>query len=634
MQKKLSISLVASFLLATTNLFSAQNLETITVNSSAIKSDEKTATFSTEIYTKEDIDKSKSKDIYEFLSSQTSVNVNSYFGNTFSQLLDLRGYGISNGGENLIVLVNGRRMNNIDSAPQLLSSIPIDSIEKIEILKGTGSVQFGDGANAGVINIITNGINESYIKAYVGNNGVKNGTLSFGHSFDKVIINGYTDYSSTDGDIYNSNDEKNDNYNKNKKIGVTYFPIDELELNLSRSYSNMNTKYGSSITLDDYENNINRTSYFTEQYFRSYVTSAGVKYNINSNLFLELDFNDENKLSRYSSGWASNYDYKSFGSKLNYNYEDLKIAVGIDGFSGDRISSSDTTTKDNKAVFISAEYNITDDLKISSGVRRENVEYKYQPNSGSSLEQDDYLNAYDVGINYVLDDKSSIFANYNRSYQAPDIDKFFTYGSFNNFIEPSKVHNYTVGYNNILQNNKFKFSIFRADLKNEIYYYNTGSWLTSFNTNIDKSHKYGLEIFDKYLINENLYTSFNYSYIIAKIDEENEGNGTYNGKYLPGVSKHNITVNLGYYINNINTILSHTYKSSAYASNDFENNFIQKQEAYNSTDFTISYTYQNLELFGKIQNIFDKKNGMWIRDDAIYPINFERTYYAGMKVKF
>ncbi|MEZ4694113.1 MAG: hypothetical protein R2837_09025 [Aliarcobacter sp.] len=27
---------------------------------------------------------------------------------------------------------------------------------------------------------------------------------------------------------------------KLKKIGVTYFPIDELELNLSRSYSNMN----------------------------------------------------------------------------------------------------------------------------------------------------------------------------------------------------------------------------------------------------------------------------------------------------------------------------------------------------------------------------------------------------------
>ena len=60
MQKKLSISLVASFLLATTNLYSTQSLEPITVTSSLIKSDEKSATFATEIYTKEDISKSKS----------------------------------------------------------------------------------------------------------------------------------------------------------------------------------------------------------------------------------------------------------------------------------------------------------------------------------------------------------------------------------------------------------------------------------------------------------------------------------------------------------------------------------------------------------------------------------------------
>ena len=136
------------------------------------------------------------------------------------------------------------------------------------------------------------------------------------------------------------------------------------------------------------------------------------------------------------------------------------------------------------------------------------------------------------------------------------------------------------------------------------------------------------------MINDNLYTSFNYSYIVAKIDEEDEGDGAYNGKDLPGVSRHNITVNLGYKINNINTVLSHTYRSSTFAANDFENNFTQKQDAYHSTDLGTSYTYKNLELFAKIQNLFDRSNGLWISDDVIYPINFERTYYAGMKVKF
>jgi iron complex outermembrane receptor protein len=189
MQKKLSISLVASFLLATTNLFSAQSLETITVNSSLIQTDEKNATFATEIYTKEDIESSKSKDVYDFLSSQTSVNVSSSYGNTFSQKIDLRGYGIGDGYQNIVVLVNGRRLNNIDMTSQLLSSIPLESVSKIEILKGTGSVVYGDGANAGVINIITNGGNDNYVKAYVGNNGTKNGTASLGFVHKKIIAN-------------------------------------------------------------------------------------------------------------------------------------------------------------------------------------------------------------------------------------------------------------------------------------------------------------------------------------------------------------------------------------------------------------------------------------------------------------
>ena len=193
MQKKISTRLVASFLLATTNLYSVQNLETITVNSALIKSDEKNATFATEIYTKQDIENSKSKDVYDFLSSQTSVNVSPSFGNTFSQKLDLRGYGIGDGYQNIVVLLNGRKLNNIDMSTQLLSSIPLESVEKIEILKGTGSVAFGDGANAGVINIITNGKNDNYIKSYVGNNGTKNAKDSLRFNYEKKIANSLID---------------------------------------------------------------------------------------------------------------------------------------------------------------------------------------------------------------------------------------------------------------------------------------------------------------------------------------------------------------------------------------------------------------------------------------------------------
>ena len=40
--------------------------------------------------------------------------------------------------------------------------------------------------------------------------------------------------------------------------------------------------------------------------------------------------------------------------------------------------------------------NINDKVKVSSGVRRENVEYEYKPNGAESLKNDEYLNAYDL----------------------------------------------------------------------------------------------------------------------------------------------------------------------------------------------------------------------------------------------
>ena len=646
--KKTKISLVACIILAT-NLYSNETkLETITISANPIETDEKKATFATEIYTKKDIEQSKSKDIYDFLASQTSVNVMPNFGNKFSQSLDIRGYGIENGYQNIAVVVNGRRLNNIDMVPQLLSSIPLESIEKIEILKGSGSVKYGDGANAGVISITTDKKNSNYLKAYLGNNTSKGGAASFGYGNDYIIANAYVDYNSTDGSIKDNRGNSDENNIRNMNFSVVFTPIEELELSLSRTYSNMTTNYARPISLKQYNEDPNRTSGFNKQYFSSYVTTAGARYDFNQNFFIDATFSDEDKISKFGTSPDTQYDYKSFASTFNYRSDIFKGTAGIDGFKGDRFNFAssfgtpeNTTSKNNLAMFTSLEINPIDDLTFSAGARKEKVEYKYEPQNGMDLNQKDRLNAYDFGVNYALTQNQSIFANYNRGFQAPDIDRFFSTDwttmatTFNGFIEPAKVNTYTLGYNNFQENNKLKIALFRANLKNEIYFYNTGNWMIpSYNTNIDKSHKYGLEVYDKFLINENLYTSLNYSYIKAKIDRENEGNGVYDGKDLPGVSKHNLTLGLGYDFYKFSTFLSHSYKSSAYAINDFKNDFKQKQEAYHSTDFSVSFKHKELEIFGKIQNLFDQKNGLWVQDDSIYPVNFERTFFAGMKVSF
>jgi iron complex outermembrane receptor protein len=640
--KKTKLSMAVAILLSSTSIYAVENinLEAIDITSSSFDTKENQTTFSTELYTQKDIQNSNAKDLYDFFNSQTSIITMPGYGNPFSQKIDIRGYGITNGYQNVVITVNGRKLNNIDMTPQLLSSISLDNIENIEIIKGSGSVQYGDGTNAGIINIKTKAKNSNYIKSYIGNDNTKNSIVSLGYADDNIIINGFLDYFTTDGnrviDNSNNTDEK---YNKNKSLSLIYFPNDNLELRLNRTYANMNTKYANPLTQNQFYDNPSQIGMadwsgntYSEQYLSSYVTKLGATYYISNNYNFDIDFFDEDKLSKYASGFQSNYEYKSLNSKFNIEKDTYKISFGITGFTGDRKGSDNTTTKENIGHFIASEYDINPNLKFSLGAREEKIDYKYKPNSGNSLEYDESLNAYDIGLNYSINSNNTIFINYNKSFQTPDIDRFFSGGfgnipkTFNSFIKPAKVNTINLGYNNFSQNNKLKVTLFRSDLNNEIYYNSS----TYTNTNIDKSHKYGLELFDKYKITNNIFASINYNYIIAKIDKEEN----FNDKYIPGVSKHNINLNLGWKDSKLSTVLSHSYRSQAYSSDDFANSATQKQKAYNSTDLSANYKYKSFEFFAKVQNIFDKKNGMWIADDQIYPINFERTYYTGIKYEF
>ena len=70
------------------------------------------------------------------------------------QTLDLRGFG-ETAGSNLVILVDGVRQNEGDMTGTALGWVPVTSIERIEIVRGSSSVLYGEGATAGAINIIT-----------------------------------------------------------------------------------------------------------------------------------------------------------------------------------------------------------------------------------------------------------------------------------------------------------------------------------------------------------------------------------------------------------------------------------------------------------------------------------------------
>jgi len=68
--------------------------------------------------------------------------------------LDLRGFG-SAADVNQVVVVDGVRVSEPDLGGTRLAGIPIESVERIEVLRGSGAVLYGEGATGGVIVITT-----------------------------------------------------------------------------------------------------------------------------------------------------------------------------------------------------------------------------------------------------------------------------------------------------------------------------------------------------------------------------------------------------------------------------------------------------------------------------------------------
>ncbi len=639
MSKNIPLSLLLVALLSSANASQSVELKPLSITSTAIDTDELQSSDAVEVYTQKDIEDAHVQNVYEFLTKQSSLTATSAYGNKFMQKIDMRGYGIGDGYQNIVITVNGRRLNNVDMVPQLLSSISPSSIESIEIIKSSGIVVGGDGANAGVINIRTKKDNTKELSFYGGSDSLLNGSFYLGHSDDKLSVSLNGEKQSSDIiRTLNPNATKSKNTLATGSFNLDYFLTNQLDIRFGVSATNTDAIYAGYLTKVQYENDPKQEgSSTTIQEYDTKSIELGASYYLNDSLSINIDGYKENKDSKtnyvtYTFLSKATYDYKSLKTNLDYENQNLSIKIGYDFYDSKRETTSNTVTKNANALYAISQYKQANNV-IKAGLRYEKVDFK----SLGGANQKDNLWGAELGFNQTLSSNSSFFINYAHSYQSADLDRLFSYttGVFNGYVQPSEANNFNLGFNHITPSNKFKVSAYYIDLKNEIYYYSDPTFVSSRNTNINKSHKYGLDIYDKWLINDSFNLLLNYNYVQAIIDEEIEDGNNYANNHLPGVSDHNVKVSLSYLPNSKTAFtLYQIYRSEAYAANDFNNNFSQKQEAYKSTDFSVTYTTKIWEAFAKINNIFNQKNAIWIKDDTIYPVNFTTTAQAGLKINF
>ena len=196
----------------------AENTAEVTLNKTYVKSTNgfeeslQNTPKNIQVITQSEIEEKNYKDVYEILENSPLITIKN---DAIGQSIEMRGSGLNSKGT-VQVMVDGMSLNPIDinHGTLPLNSIPVSNIEKIEILPGGNGVLFGDGANGGVVNIITKDSvekSESYVGARYGSNNekiFKAGTAAKINDRFSVLVNYQGEDSKT-----NRDDETNKNYN-------------------------------------------------------------------------------------------------------------------------------------------------------------------------------------------------------------------------------------------------------------------------------------------------------------------------------------------------------------------------------------------------------------------------------------
>lgn len=577
------------------------------------------------VLTGEEITQRGAKTVAEALKLVSSVIVKEMGG--ADAAFDIRGQGPT-AKSNVIVLVDGAPINSIDLSGYQTSNIPVDNIERIEVIPSGGSVLYGDGAVGGTINIVTKAPedkkNYGSLNSEIGSYGLKKQQFTYGTKIgEKLLVE--VDYLKREKDGYRD-------YSKDDLQSFGFrsrYKLNDGELKFKYNYSKNDFKAPGALTKD--EVNEDRTQSNPNAWRIDGKTEKNnfvgdYLYNINSDLEFKL-------LGRYAhenySSNGSNYktEVKYLKPQLKYSYLDENYVVfGGDIYQGetrDFAYGNGKSEKNSLGGFIINSSTI-EKFRFTQGYRRQNIEYKGDRFVTRKFKED----AIELTGSYLYSDSGSTYVSYTKGFRAPNTDEINAWaGEFN----PQKTETYEIGVKDFVGNTYISTSVFYIETENEIFYGVNKNDEFNKNRNLDgTSKRKGIEFslehyFDKLTISESI------TYMKTEFKE---------GKDIPGIPNIKGVLNFNYKFNEkLSMNNSWEYYGKSYDSND-EANEREKIDSYLLSGLTFVYDFQDgLVINAGINNLFNEKYYDYVgyssysKTRNYYPAP-ERNYYIGFKYSF
>jgi iron complex outermembrane receptor protein len=546
----------------------------------------------------------------------------------------MRGFGGDNPFGKALIMLDGRRLNRPDMASLNWLQVPVSNIERIEIVRGPGSVLYGDSAIGGVINIITKkgtAKPKANASVTVGSYGFHDeqagvtgawGKTSFALTGENQRTYGYRDrsrFSSQGGGL-----------------NLGYDASDKLALDMGLSFTRTDYDLPGALTKNQVEQNRRQAGNPNDDNSEKYY---------NANLRAESDWGSvgrvvvdflygQKDLTANMASWGTfnNNFINTYGVTPKYilNRDILghgnKITLGLDYYyetlDADRYSTRERTTKtaliglhkESMGYYVRDEFSILRELIFSAGYRTERAEIKGTDTDVSAQatifdnKKIHSAEAYEAALTYLIGKKSKVYVKYATVYRIPFTDEQAVYSGFGadeflQNLDKEKGKSYEAGTHFYpLENLRIGITFFRTNMEDEIVYNNA----TGRNENLDKTKHEGAELSLSYYIKDRGKLYGNFTYHNAEFEA-----GANTGKTVPLVPEVKANAGMEIYLpHNFMLRPEVRYASSAFQGGD-NSNTADKVQSYTFYDLSLHYrhTYQDrtLSAFIGVENLTDEK---------------------------
>ncbi len=453
----------------------------------------------TTVINRKTIEQSAGKDLAQLLTEQAGIVINGATSNPGKDKgFFLRGAG--NG--NTVILIDGIPVNDPSFSGAFdLRLLPLDQIERIEIVKGAQSTNYGSDAVAGVVNIIS-----------------KRGASKPAQVYGNAAAGSFKTYKFTAG-VRGTAEKINYNFSfaHNESEGISEaldttkaknFDKDGF-LNNAVSFS-VDAPAGKYIRVQPFA----RYSYFQGSYDDGSYTDAANTFNS----------------SLLTAGSAVELKTEKAGGRAYFSYDEMDRMYGSFPFKGN-----------NKIFDIFGHYQVAEKLKLLAG-----VDNRYQQNLDSNIRINSpyasiflqnlrgfYLEAgarynkhskygdnftYSINPSYVINDNVKVFVNYATAFKAPGISALYGAWGANPNLKPETSRTFEAGVQTSLLNDKVNFRAvyFNRNSKDVIIYTNKYE-------NYDKQDDYGFEIEPTIQFNKQIKLSAYYSFVDGEVTTKGAG---------------------------------------------------------------------------------------------------------------